>query len=280
MAERRLPVPASVDASVPVWSRDGGYLLLNLFILPDGPGRPGIIGADGTGFRIVEPKGLVGDLSCSDWSLDGGTLLCSVGSGDHPEVDGIYTIRSDGSHLTRLTRSPFHDTLGSAGECGGGDSRAKFSPDGTHFAFIRQKCGSGPDPSSDESAAIELMNSDGSGLHEIVPQGAVRSHPGSAISWSADGRQLTFGSQNGELLLVHPDGTALGQIPLPVELGQHAAYGPAWSPDGSRIVFSMYLAAADSTELYVVSPDGSDLTKLTEGPGVEGYPSWGPVTNP
>jgi Tol biopolymer transport system component len=272
--ERQLAVSAKVDAAVPVWSPDGTRLLLSAFILPDGPGRPVIVGADGTGFTLLEPKGLAGDLGCSDWAPDGKTLVCSVGSGAHPEVDGIYTLGSDGSHLTRLTTSPFHDTVGPAGECGGGESRGAYSPDGTKIAFIRQKCGTGPDPSSDESAAIELMVSDGSGLREIVPQGGVRSHPGSHISWSPDATQIVLGSQDGELFLVHPDGTGLNRISLPTDIGDHGAYGPSWSPDGKRIVFSMYLASADSTDLYTIAPDGSSLTRMTDGPGVEGFADW------
>jgi Tol biopolymer transport system component len=200
--------------------------------------------------------------------------VCSVGSGDHHEVDGVYTIGSDGSGLRRLTTSPYHDTLGSAGECGGGENRGTYSPDGTKIAFIRQKCGSGPDPSSDESAALELMNSDGTSLHEIVPQGGVRSHPGSQLSWSPDGTQIALGSQDGKLFLVHPDGTALTEIPLPAEVGSHRAYGPDWSPDGTRIVFSMYVASTDSSDLYTIAPDGSNLTKMTDALGVEGYADW------
>ena len=61
-------------------------------------------------------------------------------------VQGIYSIGVDGTGLTRLTRSPFHDTLGSSGECGGGDSEADYSPDGTQFVFMRKRCGTGSDP--------------------------------------------------------------------------------------------------------------------------------------
>ena len=78
-------------------------------------------------------------------------------NGIDPDVDGIYTMRIDDLHLERLTTSPFHFTEGSAGMCGGGENRGVYSPDGTQIAYVRQKCGLGPNPSADESAAIELM---------------------------------------------------------------------------------------------------------------------------
>jgi Tol biopolymer transport system component len=276
-APRRISVPVVVDALNAVWSPDGSRLLLSIFHPPPGLGRPAIIDADGTGYALIEPKGLDESLGCSDWSPDGRTLLCSIGSGTHHELDGIYTIRLDGSQLTRLTTSPFHDTVGTTGECGGGENRGVYSPDGAKIAFVRQKCGAGPDPSSDESGAIEVMRNDGTGLREIVPQGNAMSHPGSQISWSSDGTEIAFGSQEGELFLVHPDGTGLTQIPLPTDVGRHHAYGPSWSPDGTRIVFSMYLRSADSTDLYTISPDGSNMTKITADAGAEALVNWGPA---
>jgi Tol biopolymer transport system component len=264
---------------MPAWSPDGGRLIVNISHPPPGPGYPALINADGTGYELVRAKGVTEGGGCSDWSPDGKTLVCSIGSDKHHELDGIYTMRVDGSRLTRLTHSPYHDTVGSAGECGGGENRAVYYPDGGRIAYIRQKCGAGPDPSSDESAAIEMMNADGSNLYEIVPQGGVKSHPGSQLSWSPDGSEIALGSQDGRLFLVHPDGSGYTQITLPADLGDYHAWGPDWSPDGTRLVFSMYLASADSTDLYTISPNGSHLTKITEVPGSESWARWGPAAS-
>jgi WD40 repeat protein len=277
--ERKLTVPVQVDQLMPAWSPDARRLLVNISHPPPGLGDPAFINADGSGYSLVRPKGLTESIGCSDWSPDGRTLVCSIGSGEHHQLDGIYTIRVDGSHLTRLTHSPYHDTVGSAGECGGGENRAVYSPNGTRIAYIRQKCGTGPDPSSDESAAIEVMSVDGRDVHEIVPQGGVKSHPGSQLSWSPDGSQIALGSQDGRLLLVHPDGSAYAQIALPADLGDYHAWGPDWSPDGTRLVFSMYLASSDSTDLYAISPDGSNLVRITHVPGSESGARWGPAAS-
>jgi Tol biopolymer transport system component len=273
--ERALTVPVAVEGLGPVWSPDGGRLLLSPWRPPTGPFRPAVIDEDGSDFVVFELPEDEGDIGCSDWSPDGELLVCWVTS-EGPEPDGIYTLRPDGTDLVRLTTSPYRYTEGSAGGCGGGDSRGVFSPDGTRIAFIRQRCGTGANPSSDESAAIEVMSRDGTGLHEIVPQGGVKSHPGSQLSWSPDGTTIALGSQAGELFLVHPDGTGLAQIRLPTALGGHHAYGPDWSPDGTRIVFSMFVESRSSTDLYSIASDGSNLVQITDEDGVENFANWGP----
>lgn len=278
--ERALTVPIESVGLIPAWSPDSRRLLLTTWLAPKGPARPAIINADGSGFVRLEPPDAAGDdLGCSDWSPDGELIACSV-SGTKPDPDGIYTLRPDGIGLARLTTSPFHTTRGTAGECGGGDGHGVFSPDGSKIAFIRQRCGAGANPSSDESSAIFVMNRDGTGLREIVPQGAVKSHPGTQISWSPDGTTIAFGSQAGELFLVQPDGTGLTQIRLPSDLGSHHAYGPDWSPDGTRIVFSMYVDSERSTDLYSVARDGSSLVRITSADGAENFASWGPSPGP
>jgi Tol biopolymer transport system component len=273
--EHALTLPAATIGLLPVWSPDGRRLLVALWTPPTGPVTSGVMNVDGSGLVVFDPPGVDGDLGCTDWSPDGELLACYV-SGFAPAPDGIYTLRSDGTDLVRLTTAPFHHAQGTAGECGGGDSRGVFSRDGSQIAFIRQRCGTGANPSSDESAAIEVVNRDGTGLREILPQGGVKSHPGSQLSWSPDGTRIALGSQSGELFLVHPDGTGLTQIPLPTDLGSHHAYGPDWSPEGTRIVFSMYVDAKGSTDLYSIAPDGSNLVQITQEDGAENYASWGP----
>jgi Tol biopolymer transport system component len=276
-AEGKIPIPIGSDPFTPVWSPDGQRLVGNVFLPPSGPGTPAIVNADGTRFTVVRAKAFAGDLNCTDWSPDGSTLVCSSGNDVQlRKLDGMYKVRTDGTHLVRLSTSPFHDTVGGAGECGGGDGRGVFSPDGTRIAFIRQKCGTGPDPSSDESAAIEVVKPDGTGVHEIVAQGGVRSHLGSQLSWSPDGSEIVFGSQDGDLYLVHPDGTGLTHIPIDYGDARHLAAGPDWSPDGRLIVFSLYLGSRNSADLYVVAPDGSGLTRITDTLGAEDWPRWGP----
>jgi Tol biopolymer transport system component len=257
-----LMLPVKADGGLTaVWSPTGARLLVNVWSPPSGPSRPGVVNPDGSAFHLLQPKGLTDDLGCSSWSPDGLTLLCAVSSAN-PNTNGIYRLRTDGTGLTQLTKSPYHDTVGTAGECGGGDSRAVYSPDGKQFAFIRQKCGVGPDPSSDESGVIIIANADGSALREVVVQGGVRTHPGSQLSWSPDGRDIAFGTQDLYLSLVHPDGTGLTRINVDFgSAGVGGAFGPAWSPDGTRIVFSTYANGQQGDRS--VAPDGSAPSRVT-----------------
>jgi WD40 repeat protein len=284
--EQAVPTPVQTAILNPVWAPDGTRLALNIWTPPLGPGRPALSNPDGSGFTRLEPKGVDGDLGCDDWSPDARSLVCGV-STLHPEVgsrladaDGIYTLRLRDLKVVQLTHSPYHDTLGSGGECGGGDGRAIFSPNGTLIAFIRQRCGGGDHPASDESAGIEVMRADGTDLRELVPQGQVRSHAGSQLSWSPDGNAIAFGSQDGRLFVVDVTSARVSPIPLPASLGTSFASGPSWSPDGSRVAFSLFIDADSSTDLYTMSPDGSDLERITTADGSEQLAQWGPPATP
>lgn len=272
--EKPLSAPGDFDVFGAAWSPDGDRLSVVTWSSAGLP-RPAILTRDGSVFTPLETPAPDTAMGCSDWSRDGEALLCERGSDTNPEVDGIYTLRLDDARLERLTESPYHYTEGSAGGCGGGDARARYSPDGTQIAFIRQRCGTGSNPAADESAAIELMTSEGGDLHELVAQGRVKSHPGSQISWSPDGTRIAFGSQEGELFLVDVDSGRVSAISMPAEIGSHHADGPEWSPDGKRVVFSMFVESRGDTDLYTISPDGSDLLRITAGGGAEHFARWG-----
>jgi Tol biopolymer transport system component len=272
---RSFSIPASSFGMAPAWSPDGEQLVVNMWTEGDSGGHAGVARVDGSDFKKLEPDRVDGDFGCSDWHPDGGTVVCAM-SGEDPDVDGIYTLRIDDAQVERLTTSPFHYTEGAAGGCGGGDGRAIYSPDGSRIAFIRQKCGMGANPSADESAAIEIMNADGSDLRELVQDGLVMSHPGSHISWSPDGELIAFGSQDGSLYTVDVESGDLDAVKVPREVGRHFACGPEWSPDGTRLVFSMFVDAEGTTDLYTMSPDGNDLVRITTEPGAEHWARWGP----
>ena len=56
----------------------------------------------------------------------------------------------------------------------------------------------------------------------------------------------------------------------------HRHNAPAWSPDGTRIAF--HFRTGKSHEIYVVSPDGTDQTRLTNSP--DHYRNAGPAWSP
>jgi WD40 repeat protein len=270
--EHEIQLPGAPDFASGVWSSDGRKLLIDSYTDPVG-GAVGILDDHSAQFTALAPKGLANGLDCSDWSPDDRTLVCGYGSPDKVR-DGIYLVDVASGRATRLTRSQDHDTVGTAGECGGGEGRGVYSPDGRRIAYERQHCGTGPDPSSDESGSVVVIGVDGSARKAIVPLGGVRTHPGGEISWSPDGSLIAFGTQDGALSVVGTDGSGLRRIPLPPTVDGDFAYGPAWSPDGKWLLVAV--GGNGSSDLYAVALDGSDAIQLTSTSLTEAYTDWGP----
>jgi Tol biopolymer transport system component len=268
-AQTPLKLPVSNMAFTGTWSPDGARLLVDAFT-----GDRLIVGtfdpATST-YAEIRPDGMVGEVECTDWTPDANRVICARGGAD-PKKDGIYTVDVASGATTRLTTSPFHHVVGTAGECGGGEGRAVYSADGSRFAYVQQKCGAGADPSSDEVGAIAVALADGSNEKVIVPFGGVRTHAGGEIAWSPTDDAIAFGTQDGKLSVVGADGTGLRTIDLPTP---GFVYGPAWSPDGKWLLVTVVPQATGRHDLFVVPPDGSTMVQVTDTPEVEAFTDWG-----
>jgi Tol biopolymer transport system component len=264
-----LKLPQSSVGFTAIWSPAGDALLINSF---DGErGTVGTFDPAAATYAEIQPDGMAGEIECTDWTPDAKRVICSRGGPD-PADDGIYTIDVANGASTRLTTSSFHHVVGTAGECGGGEGRAVYSPDASRFAFIQQKCGAGADPSSDEAGALAVAAADGSKEKVIVAFGGVRTHPGGEIAWSPTDDLIAFGTQDGKLSVISPDGTGLRTIDLPVP---GFAYGPTWSPDGKWLLVTVIPQATGQHDLFMVAPDGSSMVQLTDTAAVEAYTDWG-----
>jgi len=270
--EQELKLPGPPDFATGVWSTDGRRLLVDTYTDPTG-GAVGILDVDTGRYAPITPRGIANGIDCSDWSPDDQTVVCGFGWADKVR-DGIYLVDVATNHARRLTKSPYHDTVGTAGECGGGESRGVFSPDGTRIAYEQQRCGTGPDPSSDEQGSIVVIRSDGSSPHVVVRLGGVRTHPGGEISWSPDGRQIAFGTQDGVLSVVGTDGSGLRQIALPDTADGSRGIGPAWSPDGRWLLVGV--GGSGRFDLYAIASDESHSIRLTSTSLTEAFTDWGP----
>ncbi len=75
------------------------------------------------------------------------------------------------------------------------------------------------------------------------------------------------GNEHHGLFLMQPDGTGVLQVP-----GATWVTCPTWSHNGKNLVFASLL----ENDIYAISSDGVDLTRLTQGPRLDFEPVWSP----
>ena len=84
---------------------------------------------------------------------------------------------------------------------------------------------------------------------------------------SPDGSKLAFTALNRLYVMDFPDGK-----PERVTDQDFTQAHPAWSPDGRHIVFVTW--RPEGGHIYRVEPDGDNLKRLTESPGIYSNPAW------
>jgi TolB protein len=162
----------------------------------------------------------------------------------------IYSVRADGSGMTRLTNHPSNDTC------------PAWSPDGRTLAF-----------SSDRSGRNEiyLMNADGGSPVRLTDSDMEKLQP----DWSHDGRHIAFRGQaneDSEIFVMKSNGSDITQL-------THNSIDeerPVWSPDGEQILFSSK-GASGSYDLQLMNVDGSGRRSLTDSANShEIFADWSP----
>jgi hypothetical protein len=145
-----------------------------------------------------------------------------------------------------------------------------------------------PVPGPEQSAAIFVMNADGSDIRQLTdnPEGTIDEEP----SWSPDGSRIVFsrnpldlsgvdplpaGNSRRDLYTVSVGGTELTKLVG----GPTDDFGPDWSPDGSRIVFARFVDPTSDgpdslPQIWTIAQDGTDAIQLTRGGGSAQDPAW------
>lgn len=91
-------------------------------------------------------------------------------------------------------------------------------------------------------------------------------HPG----FSPDGSKIVFARQR-QIFTMNPDGSSPKDLINP---STNMESYPRWSPDGSKISFVM--GGSEATEIYTISPNGTNLKRLTNNSFYDYGANWSP----
>jgi Tol biopolymer transport system component len=191
----------------------------------------------------------------------------------------------DGSEIALLTclNPPICNTAVAIVDVETGNVHGFSMPDPTLFAGCsvwapdgqRLAGGGFSDDDPSRNGIYSIRASDGRGLKRITSNPGGEDEPG---DYSPDGSQIVFlrtdpdrhSGVDQALFVKNVDGDGLRRL-TPCGLSEEAG---SWSPDGRHILF------ADSGRLYVVQPDGSDMSRVAlprTRPRSFAYdPSWSP----
>lgn len=207
------------------------------------------------------PPPAQGTLACSPCTK---LVFMSVVAGQEEAESEIYTINADGTELTRLTDNLVYD------------GEPAWSPDGQRIAFVSGRDVSGDTTGGSWRRDLYVMDADGSNVRGLTSSNSGARNP----AWSPDGNRIVYEGNHdgyGGILEVPVDGgtpTLLFSTP-------GVDMQPAWAPDGTRLaVVSDWYAYDFVWDIFLVSPDGSGFSALTDGNIFDGRdyvePAWSP----
>lgn len=164
------------------------------------------------------------------------------------KTSDIYTVRFDGSDLTRITS---YQSL---------TLSPRWSPDGGYLSFTSYKNGN-PD--------LYILN-----LADRTAR-KVASFRGLNLSgaWSPDGKKLLLTLSkdgNEEIYIMDIKDSQLRRLTNDFAID----VSPAWSPDGRKIAFVSNRSG--SPQIYLMDADGSNVKRITYEGNYNTSPSWSP----
>ena len=294
--------PQGID---PLWSPDGTSIMYTDYyggrggegsgdvwlVHPDGTARTSVLALDGSDFG-------------SSWSPDGSRVVVSSAADFFPTMDGIWTLRPDGTDRRLVVREgwgaswrpgfevPLPGTTGVRPRPGPrvayvamtdtGFDLFTARPDG---AGVRRLTTTGniatPEWSPDHRSlaftvrnrrggyALWTVRADGQGLRRMTGLGSWSPE----LTWAPDGRAVAYGS--GPRLCVYTLATRVRECRRISDNDVETVSHPSFAPGGDVLVFSL-TDNTDVTHLMVVGARGGPVRRLTRLRGSELDPSWSP----
>ena len=177
----------------------------------------------------------------------------------------LYSSRAEGNWDIFFQRVGGMNSINLTKDSKANNLQAVYSPDGNQIAFRSDRDGGG----------IFLMGATGENVRRLTDFGF---YP----SWSPDGKEIVFSSENFEEPMNRGIFSHLWIVNVATsekrKIIEQDAIQPNWSPSGARIAFWGYKQGGQR-DLWTISADGADLAAVTDDAAVDWNPVWSPDGN-
>ncbi len=179
-----------------------------------------------------------------------GRIIFTCSRGDYNQLCMTYADGTGYQQLSTLEANSYYPV---------------FSPEGGSVVYASNQNGGIFD--------LFLFTFEGSKLTQLTK------NIGNVISptFSPDGKTILFANRTGEGPTSLWTVDSAGQNSNLLYTGPSTIVAVDWSPKGDQIAFAMSVDKPDSYEIFLMSPDGSNVRQLTRGlPGIGGSVDWSP----